>query len=661
MSLAQPSSVLRRRDLLRRLVAAVALLAIVAAAGWIVWPRLSRSTTAAGPILHTVARADFIHNIVEQGTTESAANVEIRCEVKSNNNSRSTILEVVPEGKLVEKGELLVRFDSATLDSDRIKQQMAVALSKSELIKAETALEVAMQAWEEYLGEDCPKRKEMNEMFSARLAKAKDAVPKEILEKEATAKAAPGKGLQSKDRVRKEGTFLQQQKAAQSEVFVASESLRRAEEYAAFSEKLFKKGYVTKPQWEADLFAVDKAKKDLEVAQIKSKVLEGYTRKKTITQLDSDIETAKAKLEAQLNSDDLECKKLAQIEDQIKKCEIRSPCAGQVVYVNFINRWEPQRSVMIEPGAQIWERQSIIRLPDHEQMQVKARVNESKISMVAPGMSATIKLDALPDAELEGTVVKIEESPLPSSASGVKEYETTVRVHKSPPGMKVGLTAEVTIHVERSPGQLQVPVHAVLEHGDRHFCVFYKDGQFEAREVKIGSANEKFVVIREGLAENEQLVANPAAHRDKLTLPDLPRAERTPVMLANAAAPTAAKPSIAEKKADGAQPAVNPDNAERLFAEYDKQGDGRVKLAELPDSVRSWFDKADVNSDGFIDRGELKAAVDRMAARPPSGGGKAVGAGPGGGGRGRSGTSAGLASGPAGSRPESRPTAGASP
>ncbi len=40
-----------------------------------------------------------------------------------------------------------------------------------------------------------------------------------------------------------------------------------------------------------------------------------------------------------------------------------------------------------------------------------------------------------------------------------------------------------------------------------------------AREVLIGSSNEKFLVIREGLTEGQEVVMNPRAHLEEVGLP----------------------------------------------------------------------------------------------------------------------------------------------
>ena len=59
-------------------------------------------------------------------------------------------------------------------------------------------------------------------------------------------------------------------------------------------DRLAAKGYVNQLQLEADKFAVEKSRKELDAAKTKLKVLDEYTKAKMLKQLESDIAIAKA-------------------------------------------------------------------------------------------------------------------------------------------------------------------------------------------------------------------------------------------------------------------------------------------------------------------------------------------------------------------------------
>jgi len=126
-------------------------------------------------------------------------------------------------------------------------------------------------------------------------------------------------------------------------------------------------------------------------------------------------------------------------------------------------------------------------------------------------------------------VVRINAYPDPDSwhGSGIKTYESTVRIDSPLEGLRPGLTADLRIRVERLEDQLQVPCQAVFRHGDRTYCIAADGGGWLAREVTLGSTNGKAVVIASGLEEGQNVVLNAASHRGQVALPELAE-ESTP-------------------------------------------------------------------------------------------------------------------------------------
>ena len=460
------------------MVAAVPLVA------WLGLPRLSLAPEEGGPEMHVVRRGTFIHNVIEQGNVESADNVEVRCEVESYGGG-VMIIWIIPEGTYVEPSpdwepeepgeeppDLLVKLDSSALEDRLVQQQIACNTSEALLIQTENNLETALIAKEEYL----------------------------------------------------EGTYVEGKKKLEGNISLAEEELIRAQQYLSDSEILHGKGFISDRKLQADEFDVERKKIDLERARTAKDILDKYAKPKRLLDLEADISIAQARLESREHSHHLNVEKLAEIEDQIAKCTIRAPQAGQVVYANVTDH-HGQQEIVIEEGTKVREHQAIIRLPDSRNMQVKAKINEARVSLLEEGMPANIELDAFPDVKLTGTVKKVNEYPLPSSwySGNVKEYEAIVKIDAFPENveMRPGMTAKVSIRVGRIDDAIQLPVQAVFEHGRKHYCVVRDGDGLEAREVVIGSTNDKEVVIAEGLEEGEPVVLGAASYRDELDLPEV--------------------------------------------------------------------------------------------------------------------------------------------
>ena len=413
------------------------------------------------PIYEEAKVAEFRLEIVEPGEVESAENVEIKSKVKSRGSGGVSILEIIPEGTLVKKGDFLVRLDDAGLQKELLRQRISVHQANANLVKAQADVEAAKLALQEYLS----------------------------------------------------GTFRQNEEQLESAEFVAKENFRRAEEYLAYSQKLAAKGYVSEAQLEADQFAVEKAAKELDLAQTRLEVLRTHTQKAKVNDLNASILTTEARLESARNSYELELTQEREIEDQIVNCTILSPADGEVTYANVNNK-----GVVIAEGEEVRENQTIIRLPDSSRLLVQAKINESRVEQVKTGMKCRITIDAIRDVELEGSVQSVSDYPWPAFdryRAHIKEYGTKIIINDAPKGLRTGMTAKVTILSELIEDALQIPLPAVFRKKGLAYClVAGEEEELELREIELGPNNMSHAVVRSGLQEGESVVINPDPFRE---------------------------------------------------------------------------------------------------------------------------------------------------
>ena len=126
-----------------------------------------------------------------------------------------------------------------------------------------------------------------------------------------------------------------------------------------------------------------------------------------------------------------------------------APSAGQVVYANEIDG-RGESGIVIEEGVNIREGQPIIRLPDPSSMQVRTKVNDSKINSVQVGNEAIVRLDTAPEVEIRGTVRRVGDFPQPRRWSQAPiEYEVFVDITEKNSLVRPGLRAKVEVFIER--------------------------------------------------------------------------------------------------------------------------------------------------------------------------------------------------------------------
>lgn len=405
-------------------------------------------------ITHTAARDDLLLTVTEDGDLESASNMDVKCEVAGG----STILWIVEDGKQVKKGDVIVRLDDSALVDEVNAQRILYEKARAAKIQAEETHAAAKLAVQEYV----------------------------------------------------EGTFVQTLQTLDASITVAMENLRSAENVLQYTERMARKGYATPLQLEAQKFAVERAKLDLETAKTARRVLTDFTKEKTTRELQSTRDAAEAAARAETASFELEKGRLERLETQLEKCVIKAPQDGMVIYANDRSRRRSSEEEDIKEGAAVRDQQVLIRLPDLKDMQAKVAVHESKVDQLKPGMRAKVRIQ---DRELDGTVTSVATQPEPTGwfSPNLKEYATIVRIDGHPQGLKPGMTAEVTILVDHLNDVLAVPVQCVVELSGGFYCWVQTPSGPERRPVVLGASNNKLIEMKDGILEGDQVLLNPRA------------------------------------------------------------------------------------------------------------------------------------------------------
>ena len=393
--------------------------------------------------LYRVTRKSFPVLLKEKGELEAANSIDIRCELEG----RSTIIYLIDEGAHVKKGDLLVELASDEIDEEIRETEIKEATARAAYEAAEKELEILQ---DENASEI---RKASLNLTLAQLA----------LEKY------------------KEGEAADLQQDADLDVAKAKYVLQRAEADYKDSQELFKKNYVTRIELENDEFDVYTGNQELTKAELKKTVLEKYTIPMAMKEKGSDVEEAmkelartkksaqasEAKAKADLDSKKSEfgivTDKLAKYRDQKKKAKITASAEGLVVYART-GSWH-REDTRIESGVQVYERQSMIELPDTSSMKVVIRVHEAQTERLKLGLPATVEIEGFSGRQFTGKVSKI--AVLADSTNrwlnpNLKQYETEILLDGKRADLKPGVTAHVEVLVAELKDVLAVPVQSVF-------------------------------------------------------------------------------------------------------------------------------------------------------------------------------------------------------
>lgn len=340
------------------------------------------------------------------------------------------------------------------------------------------------------------------------------------------------------------GEALQQRRAFESDISLSKEELTRAQNKLNSTIDLVNKGYVAHDEQVADGLALKQSQVGLERAETALDLFIRYTFVKDAEKFLSDYTEAESELDRiMVRTDskelqaatDMKSKESAMLEErkqmndlnqQITDCTIVPTTTGIVVYANTGDRFRGGSQNPIAEGQTVSEGRTIISLPNMTTMAVTVQVNESSINKVhqpakdVPPQQALIKPQALRDEVLHGTVTKVATVP-DSQASflnpDLRVYTTEVVIEGEHPELKPGMSAEVQIIAETIKDALIVPGTAVYVHGEDTVCYVIKDDRYECRPVLVGSSNDSFVEIKEGLREGETvLLREPRTNEERV-------------------------------------------------------------------------------------------------------------------------------------------------
>lgn len=446
-----------------------------------------RKTDVPATLYATAMEGPLVISVEEFGEIAPSQQIVLKNEVQG----RVSIISLVPEGTMVEEGDILVQLDVSAKIDEKDSQEIT-------LQNAESALEVAREALEIQKNQSAS---------DVELAEENYLFAKEDLAKY------------------EEGEYPAKLTDQKGQLMLKEQQVKQAKDKYEWSKKLFAENFISSTELESDELSWKSSQLSFESAQRELELLETYTHRRDLAKFRSDmkqkemalIRTRKraassiAQSEADLRAKESEFRKqrqrLDKLTNQIAKATIRAPRSGQVVYANENRSREP-----LQEGQEVWERQELIRLPTADTFIAKFNLHEANLKSISTGMTVRVRCDAVPGKVYTGTVRKI--APMPDNERrwmnpDLKEYPTEVLIDGGADEIKNGLGCKVEVVVAQYEKAVYVPVQCVVRIAGDSFVWVKKPGGDEQRAVEPGLANSRFIRILSGLAAGEEVSLTP--------------------------------------------------------------------------------------------------------------------------------------------------------
>jgi len=454
------------------------------------------SATTKRADIATVNKGPLRISVTESASIEAAQQTRVKNEMEG----KPTIIWLIPEGTIVEKGQKIVELDSAALIDRRATQEIAVERSNAALVNARENLDI------------------LKEEVASKNRGAANAVEFSEMDK----KKFYGEVLKSGKK--EMGEREQSIKAEEARIDLAKSALKLAEDRYKWSVKLRAEQFITQDDLDKDRLDLQSKTTELQLAENTLAILKKYTHEKTKRELDqaltdaglefdrtrasgrAQITQAQSDLASKEAENTLEKDQFTNLVRQIKNAVVLAPNAGIVVYGS---EGDSRRRTYVEEGQTVRERQTLILLPAVDHMQADLSIQEARIEEIQIGQKALITIDTLP-YPLEGRVIR--RAPLPDSASrwrnpNLKVYKTRIDIFSDNKDRRIrpNMSATVEIIVAELEDVIYIPI-AATRHQESVSYVWVKTPTGpQAQKVTLGQHNNTHIVITEGLEQGQEV------------------------------------------------------------------------------------------------------------------------------------------------------------
>lgn len=434
-----------------------------------------------------VTRGPFEVTVLAKGKLVAAKSIAVSCPV-----SWKPIVWLIPEGTMVKKGEIIVKFDKREIEDGLRSVRAWHRIATAQLRQAEQQLKAAEQ-----------------ELRSRIKSLAAQLHISELEVKDLKNRPRPDDLKRAEIELNRARAVLD---AAKAEYEAMKQVSADESGGSAF----------TPGDLRAVRLTYEKALEDLKASDVKHRsikagshpdTIEGAALKakrsrldleetekelpEKIKQLSANIEKAKADVDKAENQ-------LKRNDEELADSDYQSPAAGMIAYRAFLGK-------RLTKGMTMWKGGTIMDLPDLSRMHLKTRVRESEISKIDADLLARVRIDGIADRVFDGKVVEIGKVAKDSSETeavgfaqerkdtGVRVFDVIVEIGQSDDLLKPNMVGRAEVVVWFGEDVVSVPKDAVFTVKGETVAYILNGGHVEPVGVKTGKQNADRVVIDDGL------------------------------------------------------------------------------------------------------------------------------------------------------------------
>ena len=178
---------------------------------------------------------------------------------------------------------------------------------------------------------------------------------------------------------------------------------------------------------------------------------------------------------------------------------LRSPSSGTI---SLVPVWHNGGVAPFKAGEQIWSGAPIAEIPDAASLRVTTRLDETERGRLAVGQPVTVQVDAIDNRQFTGKVVKIGTIATEDFSAGwpiPRNFDVEIALNQTDPRLKPGMTAQITVIVDRVPNSISIPAEASFARPGQTVAYVWDGSAFRAHPIQIARRDRDRILVTNGL------------------------------------------------------------------------------------------------------------------------------------------------------------------
>jgi HlyD family secretion protein len=224
---------------------------------------------------------------------------------------------------------------------------------------------------------------------------------------------------------------------------------------------------------------------------------ESVTLRKRIAALQTSEEASLRSLRSQR---DRAMTRVSELEQGVEMMTVRAPQDGIVIYKTG---WRDEKKKV---GDAVWFGEKLLQLPDLGELFAEGEVDEADAGVIAVGQRVRLRLEALPDEDLTGSIERIQRAVRRKSPRvPTKVFRTHIRLDRAIPALRPAMRFRGDVEIARLTGVVTVPREAVFPRATGPVAWVRGLAGFRPVAVALGKEGRREVEVLSGVQPGDDL------------------------------------------------------------------------------------------------------------------------------------------------------------